>query len=91
MPLAAGNRLDPFEVLAFAGASGKGEVYRATDTKLGRVRALNVPPSEMAQDAERLAPVRREPKAFAQLDQPNRVNVIKGFRRRTKAWGLQPG
>ena len=81
--------MGPFEVLAFAGASGRGEVYR--DTKLGRVRALNVPPSEMAQDAERLAPVRREPKAFAQLDQPNRVNVIKGFRRRTKAWGLQPG
>ena len=42
-----------------------GEVYRATDTKLGRDIALKVLPAEMAQDPERLGRFRREAKALA--------------------------
>jgi hypothetical protein len=75
MPLAAGNRLGSHEVLASVGASGMLEVYRATDTKLGRDLPLQVPPSEMAQDPERLAPFRPEAKAFAQLDRLNIVTI----------------
>jgi len=52
-----------------------GEVYRATDTKLGRDIALKVLPAEMAQDPERLARFRREAKALAQLDHPNIVTI----------------
>ena len=36
MPLAAGERLGPYEILDLIGAGGMGEVYRADDTRLQR-------------------------------------------------------
>jgi serine/threonine protein kinase len=52
-----------------------GEIYRATDTKLGRDVALKVLPGAMAQDAERLGRFRREAKVLAQLDHHNIVTI----------------
>jgi serine/threonine protein kinase len=52
-----------------------GEVYRATDTRLGRDVALKVLPAEMASHPERLERFRREAKALAALDHPGIVTV----------------
>jgi TolB-like protein/tetratricopeptide (TPR) repeat protein/predicted Ser/Thr protein kinase len=38
--LAAGERLGPYEIVAPIGAGGMGEVYKATDTRLGRTVAI---------------------------------------------------
>jgi serine/threonine protein kinase len=75
MGLTAGTKLGLYEIRSPLGAGGMGEVYRATDTKLGRDVALKVLPAEMAQDPERLGRFRREAKVLAQLDHPSIVTI----------------
>jgi len=75
MPLSSGMKLGSYEILVPISAGGMGEVYRASDTKLGRDVALKVLPAEMAHDPERLVRFRREAKALAQLDDPNIVTI----------------
>jgi serine/threonine protein kinase len=65
MPLAPGTRLGAYEVTSQIGVGGMGEVYRATDTKLGRQVAIKVLPASVAQDAERLARFDREARTLA--------------------------
>jgi eukaryotic-like serine/threonine-protein kinase len=42
MPLAAGDRLGPYEVVALIGAGGMGEVYKGRDTRLDRSVAIKI-------------------------------------------------
>ena len=73
MPLVPGTRLGAYEVTSQIGVGGMGEVYRATDTKLGRPVAIKVLPSAVAQDAERLARFDREARTLALLNHPSIV------------------
>ena len=88
MTLTLGDRLGPYEIQSSPGAGGMGEVYRASDTRLGRDVALKVLPAEMAHDAERLPldrvigqsgmPVEQiveTLKALAQANMPNYFHV----------------
>ena len=55
-----------------------GEVYRATDTKLGRDVALKLLPEAFAADPERLARFEREAKVLASLNHPGIAHLY-GF------------
>ncbi|MGP0074040.1 MAG: protein kinase domain-containing protein [Bryobacteraceae bacterium] len=65
-----------YRIASRIGAGGMGEVYRATDSKLGRDVALKILPAEMARDAERLARFRREARAVATLNHPHIVTIF---------------
>src|ERR1700730_16672512 len=75
MPLASGTRLAVYEIQAPIGAGGMGEVYRATDNKLGRGVAVKILPTEMPQDPDRLARFHREARAVPPLNPPNVVTL----------------
>jgi serine/threonine protein kinase len=48
MALAAGSRLNHYQITAPLGAGGMGEVYRARDTRLQRDVAIKVLPTTFA-------------------------------------------
>jgi len=75
MPLSAGTRLGPYEILSALGAGGMGEVYRARDTKLDRAVAIKILPEAFAADAERIARFQREAKTLASLNHPNIAHI----------------
>ena len=65
MPLEAGTKLGPYELVAPIGAGGMGEVYRANDTRLDRTVAIKVLPADLAESAERNARFQRgRPRAY---------------------------
>jgi serine/threonine protein kinase len=71
MRLSAGDHLGPYEVLGVVGAGGMGEVYKARDTRLDRIVAINVLPEALMADPDRRARFGREAQAIAALSHPN--------------------
>jgi Tol biopolymer transport system component len=67
----AGKTIGGFRVLSRLGAGGMGEVWLATDQKLGREVAIKVLPADVADDPERLGRFEREAKLLASLNHPN--------------------
>src|SRR5215831_11564598 len=65
MRLKPGTNLGPYDILAPIGAGGMGEVYRATDTRLGRQVAIKVSSREFNDRFE------REAKAISALNHPH--------------------
>src|SRR4029078_13438108 len=75
MPLSAGQRLGPYEIVAIIGSGGMGDVYRARDPRLGRDVAIKVLPPAFADDPNRLARFEQEARAVAALNHPNIVAI----------------
>ena len=73
-----GTTLTHYRITAKLGEGGMGEVYRATDTKLGREVAIKVLPASISRDAQSLARFEREAKALAALNHPH-IAGIYGF------------
>src|SRR6266702_3883534 len=65
MSVSTGTRLGPYEILAQIGAGGMGEVYRARDTRLGRIVAIKISHERFSQRFE------REARSVAALNHPH--------------------
>ena len=86
MPLAAGTRLGPYEIVAAIGAGGMGEVYKARDTRLDRTVAIKILPPALAADPEFRARFEREARTISALNHPHICTLYDvgdaGWRRR---------
>src|SRR5579863_930995 len=65
MPLSAGNKLGPYEIVSSLGAGGMGQVYKARDSRLGREVAIKISDENFSDRFE------REARSIAALNHPN--------------------
>ncbi|HEU4828754.1 MAG TPA: serine/threonine-protein kinase [Gemmatimonadales bacterium] len=70
-----GRMVAHFRVLDLIGVGGMGAVYRAEDTRLGRIVALKLPLPAQLLDASGRSRFLREARAVAALDHPNVCDV----------------
>lgn len=70
-----GTRLGPYEIETKLGEGGMGEVYLASDTRLGRKVAIKILPEEFSGDPDRLARFELEARAAAALNHPHIATV----------------
>jgi WD40 repeat protein len=70
-----GKVLGHYRVLEKIGSGGMGEVYRASDERLGRDVALKILKPSLAHDQDRLRRFEQEARAAATLNHPNVVAV----------------
>lgn len=85
-----GQTIAHYRITAKVGEGGMGEVYRATDTKLGRDVALKVLPDAFARDTDRMARFEREAQVLAALNHPN-IAAIYGVEERAIVMELVEG
>jgi hypothetical protein len=77
MPLPAGAKLGPYEILAPIGAGGMGEAYKARDPRLGRdvERHPMVTPTLQSAIAEPLRASPRWPRLAALMNLPKETEI----------------
>src|SRR3981081_573771 len=71
MPLSAGTKPVPYEVLSASGAGGMGEVYKARDTRLNRIVAIKVLPTHLTDRSELRERFESEGRTIASLNHPH--------------------
>src|SRR6476661_9864772 len=85
-----GESIGHYRITGKLGEGGMGEVYRATDSKLGREVAIKVLPAAFANDPDRMARFQREAQVLASLNHPN-IAAIYGIEERAIVMELVEG
>src|SRR5215510_2415257 len=73
-----GSKFGNYEIRRHIGSGGMGDVYEATDSKLGRSVAIKVLPEEFNHDTERVARFEREARVLASLNH-SAIASVYGF------------
>src|SRR5678816_693169 len=73
-----GTKLVHYEITSHLGTGGMGEVYEASDAKLGRNVAIKLLPEAFMHDVDRTARFEREARVLASLNHP-RIAAIYGI------------
>ena len=66
-----GTRLAHYDITGHLGSGGMGDVYLATDSKIGRSVAIKLLPEAFARDTDRVARFEREARVLGSLNHPN--------------------
>jgi serine/threonine-protein kinase len=79
-----------YRIIARLGEGGMGEVWRATDTRLGREVAIKILPQAFANDTDRIARLQREAQVLASFNHPH-IAAIYGVEEGALVMELVPG
>ena len=73
--IVGGTSVGPYKIDSMIGSGGMGEVYRASDSRIGREVALKILPAHFSQDSDRLRRFQQEAQAAGMLNHPNIVAI----------------
>jgi eukaryotic-like serine/threonine-protein kinase len=76
MPLEPGTRLDAYEIVRLLGSGGMGEVWLATEVRLGRKVALKLLPPDLTREPSRVLRFEQEARAASALSHPNVCTIL---------------
>jgi eukaryotic-like serine/threonine-protein kinase len=71
-----GTKLGHYEITSHLGSGGMGDVYQATDSKLGRSVAIKFLPEAFSHDDDRVARFDREARVLASLNHSNIAGIF---------------